>query len=403
MPWDKANHDLADSKPLPLSREKDMPDKDHARITNHEGIKRILVIKLRHIGDVLLTLPTIRAIKDCLPNGRISALVSKGTEPMFTGNPLLEEVIGVDRSLELRADLHATWNLFLWMRKRRFDLALDLTGGERPAFLAWMSGAPVRLGWKGNKKRVFDPARLFTRSTPCDTGTVHEVLKNLHLVNSLGLEAGDLRVDLHWSPEEELSALLKAKHSGLFLDKPWVHIHPTSRWMFKSWSTRNMADIVKRLIAAGEQVLLTCGPGDRECASLKAIHSEVPGGAHFLTGTLTLKELAVLLSKARLFVGVDSAPMHMAAAVGTPIVALFGPSGAFSWGPWDNNNPTDQYPNRNGFQSSGPHQVLQRDWPCIPCGNDGCRGSKQSLCLMDLSVDEVWKAIEAQLDYLKGQ
>jgi heptosyltransferase-3 len=375
----------------------------HSKIISPERVERILIIKLRHIGDVLLTVPTIRVIKSHLPNARISALVSKGTEPMLTGSPLLEEVIGVDRSLGLRADLLATWNLFLWMRERCFDMALDFTGGERPAFLAWMSGAPIRLGWKGNKKRAFDPVRLFTRSTPCDTGTVHEVLKNLHLIGPLGLDANDLRVDLHWSREEELSALGKAHGAGLALGKPWVHIHPTSRWMFKSWSTQNVAEIVRRLIATGEQVLLTCGPGDRECASMEAIRAEIPRGAHFLAGALTLKELAVLLGKAKLFVGVDSAPMHMAAAVGTPVTALFGPSGAFSWGPWDNDNPADQYLNRNGFQTSGPHRVLQRDWPCIPCGRDGCGGSKQSRCLMDLSVDEVWEAVRAQLQCLKGQ
>ncbi len=118
-----------------------------------------------------------------------------------------------------------------------------------------------------------------------------------------------------------------------------------------------------------------------------------------LCGKTTIKQLGAVSGASDLFFGVDSAPMHIAAAVSTPVIALFGPSGTFNWGPWDNkiSNSMNPYQKRNGIQAFGMHTVMQRDWECIPCGKDGCKGTKISRCLTDISPEEVKNIIVEKL------
>ena len=106
--------------------------------------------------------------------------------------------------------------------------------------------------------------------------------------------------------------------------------------------------------------------------------------------------MAYLSSKAKLFIGVDTAIMHMAAAVDTPVIAFFGPSAAFNWGPWDNDMFESGY-KKNGIQKMGKHIVIQHNWDCIPCIKDGCGGSKISECLMEFDMTEIYKIIEERI------
>ena len=157
-------------------------------------------------------------------------------------------------------------------------------------------------------------------------------------------------------------------HGGDF-----IHIHPASRWFFKCWPVAQMAALVERLQGEGHVVVLTAAPSNDEKAMLAAIQARLSKPAFSLSGQLSLKELAALTQAAKLFIGVDSAPMHIAAAVGTPTIALFGPSGDKQWGPW-----------------GVPFRVISStQHPCRPCGIDGCGGGKVSDCLTSLTVDEV--------------
>jgi heptosyltransferase-3 len=159
----------------------------------------------------------------------------------------------------------------------------------------------------------------------------------------------------------------------------FVHLHPASRWQFKCWTPERNAALIDRLQAGGERVVLTAAPDERELALVAAIRSRCATPPVDLSGKLTLKMLAALSSRAKLFVGVDSAPMHIAAAMGTPVVALFGPSGEAEWGPW-----------------KVPHLVVASNrHACRPCGNDGCGGGKLSECLASISVEAVLEAVGA--------
>ena len=189
--------------------------------------------------------------------------------------------------------------------------------------------------------------------------------------------------------------------------EPIVHIHPTSRWLFKCWKDEYMAEVILWLLSKGMAVVLTSSPERREMEKAERILFLV--GTHQklinLCGNTTIKQLGAVAQLSTLFFGVDSAPMHIAAAVGTPVIALFGPSGPHSWRPW-NNSGEEREPRSaqellpehvRGVRTYGQHTTIQRGWDCVPCGRDGCNGSKVSRCLEDIRVDEVRAVIEEKL------
>jgi len=162
--------------------------------------------------------------------------------------------------------------------------------------------------------------------------------------------------------------------------KGFIHIHPTSRWLFKCWAEDKMTALMQALQAQGYKLVVSSAPDERELAMLERILHPLSQPVVNLGGKLSLKQLAALTAQARLFIGVDSAPMHIAAAMQTPVLALFGPSGDKEWGPW-----------------MVPHRLITSDHPCRPCGQDGCGGGKISECLTTLPVERVLAAAQELL------
>lgn len=385
-----------------------------------KDIHRILVIKLRHIGDVLLTVPVFRALKETFPDAHISALVNSGTEDVLRGNPLIDEILVLDRSIKKLSPVkrYAKEIAFLKnIRAKGFDMTIELTGGDRAAAISIASGAKYRLGWR-SKKGFAGKKYAYTHLSGPD-GNKHMVLQNLEVVSQFGITTKDPSVNFYIPDEDKIFIrdLLKKNGVPKKSETFWgnsnvdektniVHIHPTSRWLFKCWKDEYMAEVIRWLLDGGNTVIVTSSPDRREMEKAKRILSFV--GSRFtdhssrlldLCGKTTIKQLAAISEVADLFFGVDTAPMHIAAAVGTPVIALFGPSGAYSWGPWDNNLKPEKtpFPERNGVQAFGIHTVIQRNWDCIPCGRDGCDGSKISRCLNDIGPEEVIEIIRKRL------
>jgi heptosyltransferase-3 len=374
-----------------------------------KNIRRILVIKLRHIGDVLLTVPVFRALKETFPDADISALVNSGTEDVLRGNPLVDEVILMDRGIKGLPFItrYAKEIAFLKnIRAKGFDMTVDLTGGDRAAVISLASGAGYRLGWMS--RNGFIGKRHFYTHLYRPDGSSHMVLQNLEVLKHSGISTENLRIDFS-IPEDARNSV----KGILDRDNPKgiVHIHPTSRWLFKCWRDEYMAEVIMWLLDNGNTVIVTSSNDRKEREKAKRILSNIHSrfsrkGSRLLDlcGKTTIKQLAAISEASDLFLGVDSAPMHIAAAVGTPVIALFGPSGAFSWGPWDNDafhsliqGFKSPYNKRNGIQRFGRHIVIQRDWDCIPCGRDGCNGSKISRCLEDIKPEEVIGLMEKYL------
>lgn len=339
--------------------------------------KRALIIKLRHHGDVLLTSPVFSLLKGRAPHLEIDALIYAETADMLSLHPAISQVHMIDREWKKRGIAvqgAKEWQLLRTMDKRHYDLVVHLTEHPRGAWLSQLlrptwSVAPAhdRALWK----RSFSHIYPLPRHTPR-----HTVEANLDALRRLGLIPTEAEKKLLLVPgkpaEDKIDTMLAQANvqRGKF-----IHIHPTSRWFFKTWPAERMADLILELGKAGHRVVLSAAPAPNERAMITAIKERLKAPVVDFTGMLSLKELAALTSRARLFIGVDSAPMHMAAAVGTPTVALFGPSGEHQWGPW-----------------GVPHRLVTSDHPCRPCGNDGCGGSKVSECLTTLPVERVLAA-----------
>jgi len=375
-----------------------------------KDIRKILVLKLRNIGDVLLTVPALRALKEAFPGASVSALVNSGTEEMLTLNPLVDEVIVYRRAIKSMlpaARLKSEAAFAKGLRSRGFDLAVDLTGGDRPAILSFLSGARYRIGYQPSGG-FFGKRLLYTNLVRRPVGRVHTVSRDLSLLETFGIRASSLKVDMYASPDDEVRASALLGEHGLAEGDLFVHIHPTSRWLFKCWTDEGMACIIDRLGQEGIRTVLTSGPEKWELEKVRSITGHSRSPVIDLSGRTTLKGLSVISKKALFFFGVDSAPMHIAAASGARVVGIFGPSGAFGWGPWDNSGAVvhwpgarkqkrTPYPARNGQQAFGRNLVIQKAWDCVPCGKDGCEGSKRSGCLVELSAEEVWKSLRGYM------
>jgi heptosyltransferase III len=355
---------------------------------NPESIRRVLVVKLRHHGDVLLSSPVFRVLKAHLPQIETDALVYHDTREMLSGHPSVSQVHTIDRDWKHQGIIRQTraeWRLLAQLRSRRYDMLLHLTEHPRGAWLTRLlhpqiSVAPRATGMSEGRNSNWWRAS-FTHTFPLPKTTFrHTVEQNLDALRRLGIHPTMEEKKLVLVPgieaEQKIDALMAAHGVEA---KRFIHMHPTSRWFFKTWPADKFAELILRLGKQGERVVLTAAPTFEERNMIAAIKTHLKAPIVDLTGELNLKELAALTARAKAFVGVDSAPMHIAAAMQTPTVALFGPSGEKHWGPW-------------GVKFRVVASV-KPEHSCRPCGNDGCGGSKVSDCLMTLSVDDVHAAV----------
>lgn len=310
-----------------------------------KDIKKILVINLRHIGDVLLTIPAVRAVKETFPSACIKVLVNSGTEDALKGDPLIDEIIVLDRSMlkqSLFKRMRYEIDFIKRIREGHFDMAIDFTSGDRAAIISFLSGARYRLAGDPGKKGIFGKRYLYTHLAK-GIGNCHKVIRNLNIVRQFGINTDNYSVDFFIPEDADAFVKKLLMENNIYKGDKIVHIHPTSRWLFKCWKDEYMAEVIRRLIEQGIKVIITSSPDEREIKKTKKILSLIPNPQSItpavidLCGKTTIKELAAVSKASDLFFGVDTAPMHIAAAVGTPVIALFG-AGEKHWGPWGDGN-----------------------------------------------------------------
>ncbi len=298
---------------------------------------RILLIKLKHLGDTLLLTPTIRFLKERFPDAAIDVLVRSSCEPLLESNPDVARVFAIARPETKQrtwwSGMRENWRLIRAIGTTSYDFAFDLSDSDRAKFWVLLSRAKVR-GFRRIDVRPSWKHRVFNRFDDAPLKSQHQVGRDFETVTRImGLEgkAGPLR----FHPRVDETALAR-RFPFLRSERTLVVIHPTSRWPYKEWLPERWAQVSDRLATLGYQVVFSGGPEPREAEMVAGIQAMAKSQPASVAGQVSLHELGCILGRARLFLGIDTLAMHLAAAMNTPSVALFGPSVVSAWRPWGN-------------------------------------------------------------------
>lgn len=354
-----------------------------------QDCRNILLIQLGDIGDVVLTTPAIRAVKESHPAVRLSILVFKPYGSLLAADPHLHEIVETSRVSGSPARRIREYSTFVReLRQRHYDLVIDLRTGDRGVLLSFFSGARMRIGCRGTRKQFWHDF-LFTRvlrelkaaPLPVHPGAD----QSLRVVRELGITTGDSTPRLHITPADRQRATVLLAEAGFAPATSVVTVNPFSRWKYKEWSNEKWGGVLDRLWEARRIPTVLVGSPE-EAAGCKEIVAGREGRTVSLAGKSSLGELAALISMSRLHLGVDSAAPHIAAALGTPTITLHGPS---DWRAWR--------------VVSEQHRVISPVMDCLPCNKKGCDDNGKSRCMGELGVEPVVRMAQEILELLGRQ
>lgn len=343
-------------------------------------LNKILIIKFRHLGDVLLTSSLITRVKKLNPDIKIDVLVYADTKAMLEDHEAINEVYVVDKQwkkLTLLERLKNELKVFFKIRSENYGMIINLTEGDRGAWVSLLSNATYRLGPRHfRKENNFLHKLAYTKKYSTDRRYRHIVEQNLDSLRSLGVKVPMNEEKLSFRLDSSLreGVLEKLKSSGWKGGK-FLILHPTSRWFFKCIPAVTTAKFIEVVKKQGYEVVITSGPAENEISMVNDILDNCCVDLINLSGQLSLKELGHVVNEAELFAGSDSLPMHMAAALSVPVLVWFGPSYDVVWGPW-----------------LVKHKIVSLNMSCRPCGLDGCGGGKLSECLEQLPITKIESA-----------
>ena len=339
--------------------------------------RRIVVIKLDHIGDVILSIPVIANLKAHFPQSHITMVVNSASESVARHIPHVDEVLCYDARFFDRSgsgkmlDLSRGMCFAREMRKRRFDLIVDLRGSFASLLFAMIAKSKHRID-----RGTYLAQRRSGRISPV---LEHEAEVNLDILARAGIpirlrdcSLGLKKVDL------DCADSLLGEYSEAKLSSPVVVIHPGAPASLKRWSVESYAQLACELLRErNARIVLVGGKGEKQVA--RSIVSEMNGRAVDLSGQTTLEQLVAVLCKADLFIGNDSGPMHLAAACGTKVIGLFGPTSPQRFGPYGDNCA-----------------ALRMESDCSPCMREECKRPGHR-CIDSISVDDVMKTVRRML------
>ncbi len=296
----------------------------------------ILLIKLRHHGDVLLTTPVARALKAKFPTSHIDMLVYEGTEALVKNNPDIRHIWSWNRELRGWKSLWSHLLVFCKLRSQHYDWVIHLSDQMQGALIAKLFSRKGSIGIDYPRRKDIFWKSCFLHLIPVfPSNTHHTVEQNLALLSPFGIHPMGQEVccclNIDQKDREHVQKILAQHH----VSKPYLVVHPAARWTFKCWEEDRFAKVIHHFAQQGWPIISTSSTDKKERALIDGILKDVTDPHVIsLAGQLTLGELAALIENARLFLGVDSVPMHMAAALKKDVVALFGPSKVNEWYPW---------------------------------------------------------------------
>lgn len=287
---------------------------------------RILIVRLSAIGDVVLTMPVLNALRDHFPHAFLAWAVEERAATLLRGHKALDELVVLPRRF-LKSP-SALWRLFRQLRTLRLDMAIDAQGLTKSALLARLSGARRRIGFGGRWGRELSP---WLNSELVYPARSHVIERHLELLRPLGIERPAVRFDVPLGEAENEAAGRWIAGAGL--DGGFAIVNPGAGWPSKLWPPDRYAAVARHLGRAWSLPSLVVWAGNEEHAAAQEIAAGSEGHARLAPPT-NLRELAALCALARLFVGSDTGPLHLAEAVGTPCVGLYGPWPAEETGPY---------------------------------------------------------------------
>ncbi|MDT7688200.1 MAG: heptosyltransferase [Acidobacteriota bacterium] len=339
------------------------------------SVRRVLVVRLRSIGDTVLATPSLYALRRFLPSARIDVLLEDWVAPLLEGSELVDRVVTVERksnSSRLRVARQ--------LRAEMYDVVYNLHGGSTAALLTRATGAPHRVGYAD-----YSYASLHNHAAPPSSmlwgrEKTHSAEQQLALIGWTGVPVTD-RPSSRLAVTHEASAVVARRlreEAGLTDAQPFALIHPAAAFDTKTWAAENFARVIEHLAARGLASVAVVAPGEAKVIEDVRAHVASP-----LAGfnDLRLPELTALAARASVFVGNDSGVAHVAAAMGTPQVVVFGSSNVAHWRPW----------------TEAPAEVVREEMPCAPCPGYTCAEFGEPECIRRVPVERVLAAVERVL------
>jgi len=331
---------------------------------------KILILKPSSLGDVVQALPVLRCLKRHLPHSRIHWWIEAGLAPLLEGDPDLEGIVRFNRR---GWAVPGNWaNLgrdISWLRGQRFDWVIDLQCLARSAIFSWIANGGLLVGLDERREGARGAYDLAARRKTFHTHAVDWYLEVLPL---LGVPVSR---DWEWLPVRPLVA--QAVRAAAQLESgPWMAIQPGARWLNKRWPAGHYRELVARLAGWRPELRFVILGGKDDEALGRAIREAAPARCVDLTGRISLPEMIEWIRLCKVMVTNDTGPMHVAAALGIPVVGMFGPTAPQRTGPYGQTG-----------------QVLRSDLPCVPCMSSRCRHEPAMECLTSIAPDRVFNAV----------
>ncbi len=350
------------------------------------GSVNILIVKTSAIGDVIHTLPALNALRRKYPEARIDWLVEEAAADLVIGHKALDTVLVSRRKAWVR-DLKQGGVVAAWrgvadfvkrLRGTEYDLLLDFQGLLKSGIFVGLARAKRKVGFGRGMEHAEGSYIFLNEPIPPVNMDQHAAIRELLLLKAIGVESEEVVFALPVGHEqrERIGQLLESE--GVDPAKPLVAINPMTTWETKHWRNERFARVADQLLDRGMAVVFSGGPQD--VRGIEGIRGAMTGKAASLAGRTTLKDLAALYERVAVLITTDTGPMHLAAAAGTPVVALFGPTA-----PW-----------RTGPFGSG-HRILRAEIACSPCLKKHC--DRDHECMEQITVDQV---VQAALAVLKS-
>ena len=337
---------------------------------------KILILKPSSLGDVVHALPVLRLLKLHLPQSEIFWWLESSLTPLLADDPDLAGIIPFQRSRwAAPRNWPKIWKTVRKMRRERFDWAIDLQGLARSGIFAWLSNSELVVGLDNPREGGREGARMYyDLVAPRITKPTHAVDRYLAILRQLGVP---VHKNFQWLPERpQVAAQVREKWPPG--NSRWIVLLPGARWNTKRWPVEHFGELVRRMKSPAEDLRFVILGGKDDCALGKAIAETEPARCLDLTGKTSLPEMVEWIRLSELMITNDSGPMHIAAALKKPVVALFGPTEPVDTGPYGQRE--------NVIQLTQP--------PCIPCMKRECSYEKPLACLRDITPGMVAERVK---------